>query len=330
MKVLAVETSCDETAAAVVVDGRRVLSDIVRSQIPLHVPFGGVVPEVAARAHVEMLPLAVEAALQQAVTDWDEVALLGVTRGPGLIGSLLVGVNLIQGAALARHLPVVGVSHLAAHLYAAFLEAPELQPPLLGLVVSGGHSDLVVLEDWGRFRVLGRTRDDAAGEAFDKVARLLELGYPGGPAIDRLALSGDPGAFRFPRAVVPGWDFSFSGVKTAVRHARERLPTLTPALKADLAASFQEAVVDALVLKTVRAVEEEGFHRLVVGGGVACNTRLRARLRERLPSDCQLAIPPPERCADNAAMVGAAAFFEHERRGADGLDFDADPSLGYD
>ncbi len=329
MNVLAVETSCDETAVAVVADGRRVLSDVVRSQIPLHVPFGGVVPEVAARAHLEVLPRALTTAREEAGTGWNDVDLLAVTQGPGLIGSLLVGIGLVQGLALARGLPVIGVSHLAAHLYAAFLEDPTLEPPLLGLVVSGGHSDLVAMEGWGRFRLLGRTRDDAAGEAFDKVARLLDLSYPGGPAVDRLAATGDPRAFRFPRAVVPGNDFSFSGVKTAVRNEVRRHASTGLELRADLAASFQEAVVDALVSKTVRVLEEEGFPCLVIGGGVACNTRLRRQLQERLPPHCRLVIPAPERCADNAAMVGAAAFFEHAGRGADGLGFDAEPGLGF-
>ncbi len=329
MKVLGVETSCDETAAAVVADGREVLSEIVRSQVPLHAPFGGVVPEVAARAHLEVLPAAIDAVLRQARVDWPDLELLGVTRGPGLIGALLVGVNLVQGIGLARNLPVIGVSHLAAHVYAAFLEDRVLVPPFLGLVVSGGHSDLVVMEDWGRFRVLGRTRDDAAGEAFDKVARLLELGYPGGLAVDQLATSGNPRAFRFPRATVPGYDFSFSGLKTAVRNQVRNLEPLSPDLRADLAASFQEAIADALVDKLVRAIEQEGYGRVVLGGGVAGNTRLRALVRERLPAGCRLIIPPPARCADNAAMVAAAAFFEWAVRGPDGLDFDADPSLGF-
>jgi N6-L-threonylcarbamoyladenine synthase len=329
VNVLAVETSCDETAAAVVADGRRALSEVVWSQISLHVPFGGVVPEVAARAHLEHLPGALTTAQQEAGTGWDDLHLLAVTRGPGLIGSLLVGIGLVQGLALARGLPVIGVSHLAAHVYAGFLEDPTLEPPLLGLVVSGGHSDLVAMEGWGRFRLLGRTRDDAAGEAFDKVARLLELGYPGGPAVDRLAAAGNPRAFRFPRATVPGHDFSFSGVKTAVRNEVRKRGSMHPKLRADLAASFQEAVVDALVEKTIRVLEEEGFACLVAGGGVACNTRLRTQLQERLPPHCRLVIPAPARCADNAAMVGAAAFFEHGVRGANGLDFDAEPGLGF-
>jgi len=329
LKVLGVETSCDETAAAVVVDGREVLSEIVRSQVPLHARFGGVVPEVAARAHLEVLPAAIDVVLRQAQVDWADVGLLGVTRGPGLIGALLVGVNLVQGIGLARNIAVMGVSHLAAHLYAAFLEDRALVPPLLGLVASGGHSDLVIMEDWGRFRVLGRTRDDAAGEAFDKVARLLGLGYPGGPAVDELASGGNSHAFRFPRASVPGYDFSFSGLKTAVRNQVRSLEPLSPDLRADLAASFQEAIAGALVDKLVRAIEQQGYRQVVLGGGVACNTRLRALAGERLPPGCRLIIPPPARCADNAAMVAAAAFFERKVRGPDGLDFDADPGLGF-
>jgi N6-L-threonylcarbamoyladenine synthase len=312
-----------------VADGRLVVSEVIQTQIPVHAPFGGVVPELAARAHLEAIAGVIDQSLGLAGVDWADLALLGVTRGPGLIGSLLVGVNVVQGIALARDLPVVGVSHLAGHLYGAFLEDPDFAPPLLGLVVSGGHSDLVAMEAWGRFRVLGRTRDDAPGEAFDKVARLLGLGYPGGPAVDQAARHGNARAFRFPRAVVPGYDFSFSGLKTAVRNQVRQMPARTPEQVADLAASFEEAVAEALVEKLVRAIEAEGFTRVVLGGGVACNTRLRQLARNRLPAGCRLIIPPPARCADNAAMIGAAAFFEYAVRGADGLAFDADPGLGF-
>jgi N6-L-threonylcarbamoyladenine synthase len=315
------------------------LSNVIRSQDALHAPFGGVVPEIAARAHLQTLVPVIERALALASSRWDDISGIAVTRGPGLIGCLLVGVNLGQAIAWARKLPVVGVSHLAAHIFAAQLEDPEVRPPLLGLVVSGGHSDLVRWQADGSIQVIGRTRDDAAGEAFDKGARILGLPFPGGPAIDRLARKGDPRAFAFPRPKAPGFDFSFSGVKTALLYEVRKRGELSDQARADLAASYQEAIVDALLQRVEAALTlspssrsggESGSAPVVVlGGGVARNGRLREAAQQRLSSMARVIIPAPELCTDNAAMIGAAALIEWERRGPDPAPFDADPSLGF-
>jgi N6-L-threonylcarbamoyladenine synthase len=314
------------------------LSNVIRSQDALHAPFGGVVPEIAARAHLQTLVPVIERALALASSRWDDINGIAVTRGPGLVGCLLVGVNLGQAIAWARKLPVVGVSHLAAHIFAAQLEDPELRPPLLGLVVSGGHSDLVRWQADGSIEVIGRTRDDAAGEAFDKGARILGLPFPGGPAIDRLAIKGDPRAFAFPRPKAPGFDFSFSGVKTALLYEVRKRGELSEQARADLAASYQEAIVDALLQRVEAALtpspatgvgSESGLPVIVLGGGVARNRRLREAAQQRLGSMARVIIPAPELCTDNAAMIGAAALIEWERRGPDPAPFDADPSLGF-
>ncbi|TMD24122.1 MAG: tRNA (adenosine(37)-N6)-threonylcarbamoyltransferase complex transferase subunit TsaD [Chloroflexi bacterium] len=337
--MLAIETSCDETAAAVVASGPRLLSNVIRSQDELHAPFGGVVPEIAARAHLQTLVPVIERALESAGTRWEQVDGVAVTRGPGLVGCLLVGVNVAQAIAWARKLPVVGVSHLAAHVFAALLEEPELRPPVLGLVVSGGHSDLVRWQEDGSIAVIGRTRDDAAGEAFDKGARILGLPFPGGPAIDRLATAGDPRAVAFPRPRAPGLDFSFSGVKTALLYEVRKRAALSEQERADLAASYQEAIVDALLQRVEAAlfpspVGEGGSGwgpspTLVIGGGVARNRRLREAAQQRFGSQARLVIPAPELCTDNAAMIGAAGLIEWDRRGPDPAPFDADPGLGF-
>jgi len=287
------------------------------------------VPEIAARAHLQTLVPVIERALETAGTRWEQVDGVAVTRGPGLVGCLLIGVNVAQAIAWARKLPVVGVSHLAAHVFAAQLEEPELRPPLLGLVVSGGHSDLIRWQKDGGITVIGRTRDDAAGEAFDKGARILGLPFPGGPAIDKLAAAGDPRAVAFPRPRAPGLDFSFSGVKTALLYEVRKRTSLSEQQRADLAASYQEAIVDALLQRVEAALAQQPTPTIVLGGGVARNRRLREAAQQRLGSQAHLVIPAPELCTDNAAMIGAAALVEWDRRGPDPAPFDADPSFGF-
>jgi N6-L-threonylcarbamoyladenine synthase len=324
--ILGIETSCDETAAAVVTDASAVLSSVVSSQVDLHARYGGVVPEVASRAHVEMLTPVIAQALVEAGVGDDDIDVVAATVGPGLIGSLLVGLSAAKALALVWDVPFVAVNHLEAHLYAALLEEPELDLPVVVLLVSGGHTMLVLMEDHGRYRVLGQTLDDAAGEAFDKVARYLGLGYPGGPVIDRLSMEGDPEAVRFPRAMLDGGhDFSFSGVKTAVVNHVRKTPDVSTA---DVAASFQAAVVDVLVAKAGNAVEETGAKGLCLGGGVAANSLLRERF---LDTCMEVGVPGylPSRsmCTDNAAMVAAAAWWNLRLDGPSGLEVGADPSL---
>ena len=305
MRVLAIETSCDETAAAVVADGRTARSSIVASQAELHAVYGGVVPEVASRRHLETIGPVVREALAAAGCTLDDIDAIAATRGPGLAGSLLVGFNFGKALAYARRLPFLGVNHLEGHIYANWLgEGPEPAFPALCLVVSGGHTDLVLMRGHGAYERLGGTLDDAAGEAFDKVARLLGLPYPGGPHIARAAAEGGPSDLSLPRAWLPGtFDFSFSGLKTAVLHAvragRWRL--------ADIAWEFQEAVVDVLAGKTARLARELGVAEVLLAGGVAANARLREELARRSPVPVR--VPPPQLCTDNAAMIGAAAFF---------------------
>src|SRR5689334_18635960 len=282
-RILGIETSCDETAAAVVDDGRVVRSSVVASQADLHARYGGVVPEIASRAHVELICDVVEEALVEAGASLDEIDAVAAVRGPGLAGALLVGVSAAKAICLARHLPYVAVHHHEAHLYAAMIEDPQLEPPLVTLVVSGGHTLLIAMEDHGRYRVLGQTVDDAAGEAFDKVARYLGLGYPGGPAIDRLSMHGDPEAIRFPRAMLDdGLDFSFSGLKTSVVNYVRKHPDV---LTQDVAASFQAAVVDVLVTKARRAAAQVGAKAVALGGGVAANSLLRERFLDACVAD---------------------------------------------
>ncbi len=332
MRILAIETSCDETGAAVVEDGQRILSNVVASQAALHARFGGVFPEVASRQHVRTLYPVVQQALREAALRLAEVDALAVTRGPGLPGSLTVGVNFAKGLALATGLPLLGVHHLEAHIYAAWLRyegqanRPEPEFPLIALIVSGGHTELVLMEGHLRYRRLGGTRDDAAGEAFDKVARLLGLTYPGGPAIQKAAEQGDPRAFAFPRPRLPNtWDFSFSGLKTAVlREVRRWQAKNKPLPVADLAASFQAAVVDVLVEKSLAAVREFRARSLIVAGGVAANRLLRSRIQRESPVPVH--IPPLSLCTDNAAMVAAAAERRFAAGQRDGLDFDVMPT----
>lgn len=326
ISVLGIETSCDETAAAVVVDADKVLSSVVSSQIEQHARFGGVVPEIASRAHVELLTPVVARALIEAGISDDHVDAVAATVGPGLIGSLLVGVSAAKALALVWNVPFVAVNHLEAHLYAAFLEEPDVELPLLVLLVSGGHTLLVLMRDHGEYDIVGATIDDAAGEAFDKVARYLGLGYPGGPAIDRVAMDGNPHAVAFPRAMAgDGLDFSFSGLKTAVvNHVRKHPDVDT----VDVAASFQEAVVDVLVTKARRAAASFGARGLSLAGGVAANSQLRERVLDVCEEDGLRAfLPSTAMCTDNAAMVAAAGWWRLRRDGPSPLDTGAHPNL---
>jgi tRNA N6-adenosine threonylcarbamoyltransferase len=324
-RILGIETSCDETAAAVVEDGRRIHSSVVSSQVDLHARYGGVVPEIASRAHVELITDVVAEALVVAGVELSDLDAVAACHGPGLAGALLVGVSAAKAIALAADLPYVGVNHLEAHLYAAWLEDPDLDPPLAVLIASGGHTMTVTMQAHGRYRVVGETVDDAAGEAFDKVARHLGLGYPGGPAIDRLAALGDPAEIRFPRAMPGVPEFSFAGLKTAVVNHVRREPDV--ALE-DVAASFQEAVVDQLVTKLVAAADDAGAPVLAVGGGVAANSRLRARVAEAAASTGRRAfVPPFALCTDNGAMIAATAWWRLATDGPTSLHQGADPNL---
>ncbi|MFO8036745.1 MAG: tRNA (adenosine(37)-N6)-threonylcarbamoyltransferase complex transferase subunit TsaD [Anaerolineales bacterium] len=330
-RILGIETSCDETAAAVVEDGRKILSNAVASQVDLHAQFGGVFPEVASREHIKKIYPIVDQALKDAhlkLTDLDGIA---VTRGPGLPGALVVGINMAKGLALSSGLALLGINHLEGHLYSAWLTEEEPFPetpnfPLLALIVSGGHTELVLMEDHLVYQRLGGTLDDAAGEAFDKVARLLDLGYPGGPAIQKAAQDGDPRVFDFPRAWLgDSWDFSFSGLKTAVLRVVRRLEDegdVVPA--ADIAASFQEAVVDVLVTKTLNAAEEFKVEELLIAGGVSANQSLRQSILSK--SDLPVHIPPLFLCTDNAAMIAGAGCYRYCAGWRDTLDMDAAPT----
>jgi N6-L-threonylcarbamoyladenine synthase len=323
--ILAIETSCDETAAAVVVGGTQVLSSVVSSQVDLHARYGGVVPEIASRAHVEILNPVVAQAMVEAGVEGGDLSAVAATHGPGLVGSLLVGVSAAKALALVWDVPFVAVNHLEAHLYASFIEEPHLEMPLVVLLVSGGHTMLVLMTDHGKYEVLGQTLDDAAGEAYDKVARHLGLGYPGGPVLDRLAIEGEAN-IKFPRPVLnDGYKFSFSGLKTAVINYVGKNPD---AEIADIAASFQEAVVDVLVTKARRAAAEFGALGLVIGGGVAANSRLReAMLDACVEDDLRAFLPSHSMCTDNAAMVGAVAWWRLASDGPSPLDTGAYPNL---
>jgi len=326
VRILGIETSCDETAAAVVDDGRHVRSSVVASQADLHARYGGVVPEIASRAHVELICDVVEEALVEAGVTLADLDAVAAVRGPGLAGALLVGVSAAKAISLASNLPYVAVHHHEAHLYAAMIEDPQLEPPLVTLIVSGGHTLLIAMDGHGRYRVLGETVDDAAGEAFDKVARFLGLGYPGGPAIDRLAREGDPEAIRFPRPMrTDGLDFSFSGLKTAVVQYARKHPE---ADVADIAASFQAAIVDVLVDKLVAAARETGIDTVVAGGGVAANSALRERLLDlAVAGDVRVVLPSVALCTDNAAMVGAVAAYRLAADGPTALEAPVVPNL---
>lgn len=333
MKILAFESSCDETSCAVIEDGRRILSDVISSQVPIHRKFGGVVPEIASRHHIEdVLPVA-EEALREAHCRWEDLDAVAVTQGPGLVGALLVGVAAAKAAAWALGKPLIAVNHMEGHIFANLLQYPDLEPPFLALVVSGGHTMLVVVRDYNTFELLGQTRDDAAGEAFDKIARVMGYPYPGGPHIDRLAKEGDPEAVHFPMAMAKehNFDFSFSGLKSAVinyLHTAEMKKQ--PVMKEDVAASFQKAVVDVLTAKAMAALEKTGLRTLVLAGGVAANSGLRASLEAACGArGVRLCRPDPVLCTDNGAMIGCRAYYMAQAGDFAPMTLNADPRLPF-
>lgn len=329
--ILAIESSCDETAAAVVKNGREVLSNVIYSQIALHTEYGGVVPEIASRKHIEKINQVIERALLDAGKELSQMTAIAVTYGPGLVGALLVGVSEAKAISFASGIPLVGVHHIEGHISANFIENKDLEPPFVCLVVSGGHSHLVVVKDYGEYEIIGRTRDDAAGEAFDKVARAIGLGYPGGPKIDKIAGEGNPEAIHFPRAKVADaeYDFSFSGLKSAVlnylnacRMKGEEIDT------ADVAASFQKAVIDVLVEHSIEAVKKYGYKKFAIAGGVASNSGLRKAFEQACEREgIDFYHPSPVYCTDNAAMIGTAAYYEYRKGVRHGLDLNAVPNL---
>lgn len=329
--ILAIESSCDETAAAVVKNGRFVLSNIISSQIDLHTLYGGVVPEIASRKHMEQINQVVEQALEQAHVTLADITAVAVTYGPGLVGALLVGVAEAKAIAYAAKKPLVGVHHIEGHISANYIENPDLEPPFICLVVSGGHTHLVVVEDYGRYRILGKTRDDAAGEAYDKVARAIGLGYPGGPKVDKLAKEGNKDAILFPRAQVEGapYDFSFSGLKSAVLNYINGCEMKGEEFnRADLAASFQNVVVESLVFRTIAAAKENKIDKIAIAGGVASNSALRGAMEEACSlNHFHFYRPSPVFCTDNAAMIGTAGYYEYINGVRHGLDLNAVPNL---
>lgn len=313
---LGIESSCDETSAAVVKNGKEVLSNIISSQVDWHRKFGGVVPEIASRKHVELINPVLDEALEEAGVNFADLSAVAVTFGPGLVGGLLVAISAAKSIAYAQDIPLIAVNHIEGHIYANFISHPELEPPVICLTVSGGHTDLLYFEELGEYEIIGRTKDDAAGEAFDKVARVMGAGFPGGPAIDRLAKEGNPEAVELPRPLInQGYDFSFSGLKTAVlnyinntKQRGEEVP------KADLAASFQQAVVDVLVTKVVSAAKDKGVNNILLSGGVAANSQLRKELEEELAqNNKQLYYPETRICTDNAAMIASAGYFNWQQ-----------------
>ncbi len=331
IRILSIESSCDETAAAVVEDGRTVKSNVISTQIPIHTLYGGVVPEIASRKHVERIDQVITEALRQAKVDFSDIDAIAVTYGPGLVGPLLVGVAEAKAIAYARHLPLVGVHHIEGHISANYIEYPELEPPFLCLVVSGGHTHLVRVADYGKYEILGRTVDDAAGEAFDKVARAIGLGYPGGPKVEAAAKNGNPDAIPFPKGKVGDseYDFSFSGLKSAVlNYLNKEKMAGREVNENDLAASFQKAVVDVLVEHGMKGVEEYGATKFAIAGGVASNQALRGAF-EKACADRGVGFfcPAPILCTDNAAMIGAAGYYEYMAGRRDGWDLNAVPGL---
>lgn len=329
--ILAIESSCDETAAAVVKNGREVLSNVIYSQIALHTEYGGVVPEIASRKHIEKINQVIEQALSDAHMELSQMTAIAVTYGPGLVGALLVGVSAAKAISFAAGIPLVGVHHIEGHISANYIENKELIPPFLCLVVSGGHSHLVEVKDYGEYNIIGRTRDDAAGEAFDKVARAIGLGYPGGPKIDRVSKEGNPDAIHFPRAKVGSgeYDFSFSGLKSAVLNYLNSCEMKGEQVNtADVAASFQKAVVDVLVEHSMEALQKYGYKKFAIAGGVASNSSLRKAFEEACEKKgIAFYHPSPVYCTDNAAMIGAAAYYEFQKGVRHGFDLNAVPNL---
>ena len=329
--ILAIESSCDETAAAVVKNGREVLSNVIYSQIDLHTLYGGVVPEIASRKHIDKINQVVSKAIEDSKMELKDMSAVAVTYGPGLVGPLLVGVSFAKAMAYAAKLPIIGVHHIEGHICANYIANKELEPPFMCLVVSGGHTHLVKVADYGEYEILGRTEDDAAGEAFDKVARAIGLGYPGGPKIDKVSKSGNPEAIKFPRAKVGGseYDFSFSGLKSAVlNYLNTASMNNEKIVTEDVAASFQQAVIDVLVGHSMEALDRYNFKKFAIAGGVASNSSLRAAFEEACAQKgVEFFLPPPILCTDNAAMIGSAAYFEYIRGTRSGLDLNAVPNL---
>lgn len=331
LTILAIETSCDETSAAVVVDGHKVLSNVISSQIDLHKLYGGVVPEIASRKHVEKIDVVIDQALKEADCGFDDIDAIAVTYGPGLVGALLVGLAEAKALAFALDKPLIGVHHIEGHIAANYIQDPAFEPPFMCLVVSGGHTHLVKVPKYGDYEIIGKTRDDAIGEAFDKVARSIGLGYPGGPKIDALSKEGNPEAINFPRVYIDNntYDFSFSGIKSAVLNYLngQRMKGL-PIIEADVAASFQEAVVEVLVEKTIKATREMGLNQIVIAGGVAANSHLRHKMEAACHKEgFQLRYPEMVLCTDNAAMIGAAAYFDYKKGKVHDMSLNAVPQL---
>lgn len=329
--ILGIESSCDETAAAVVRNGREILSNIISSQIAIHTEYGGVVPEIASRKHLEKIDDVIELALKEAHCSFSDIDAIAVTYGPGLVGALLVGVAEAKALAYALKKPLIGVHHIEGHVSANYIENKDLEPPFACLIVSGGHTHLVVVQDYGKFEIVGRSRDDAAGEAFDKVARAVGLGYPGGPKVDQAAKTGNSKAIEFPRGSVSDhpYDFTFSGLKSSVLNYINQAKMMDTQINIpDLCASFQEAVTDSLVSRAIMLCKERGYRKLAIAGGVASNSHIRARMEETCAKDgIRFYRPSPVLCTDNAAMIGCAGYYEYLEGRRDGLDLNACPNL---
>ncbi|GAB6099934.1 tRNA (adenosine(37)-N6)-threonylcarbamoyltransferase complex transferase subunit TsaD [Halanaerocella petrolearia] len=329
---LGIESSCDETSAAVIKDGKEVLSNVIASQVDWHRKFGGVVPEIASRKHVELINPVIDEAITEAEVNFSDLSAVAVTYGPGLVGGLLVGIAAAKSIAYAHNLPLIGVNHIEGHIYANFISHPQLEPPVVCLTVSGGHTDLLYFKELGNYEILGRTRDDAAGEAFDKIARVMEIGYPGGPAIDKLAKEGDPEAIDLPRPLLnkDSYDFSFSGLKTAVlnyiNNSKQRGDDIS---KPDLAASFQQAVVDVLTAKVSKAAKDKNVKQVILSGGVAANNQLQRELEKELTAaGIDFYYPDLRLCTDNAAMIASAGYFKYQQtKVVADFDLNAEPNL---
>ena len=332
--ILAIESSCDETSVAIVKNGREVLSNVISSQIDIHRTFGGVVPEIASRKHIEVIDIVLDEALEQANKTLNDIDAIAVTYGPGLVGALLVGVSYAKSLAYTLKKPLIPVHHIEGHIYANYIENKELEPPFISLVISGGHTHIVYVEDYGKFKILGKTRDDACGEAFDKVARTIGLKYPGGPEIDKLAKLGDKFAIDLPRVMIDtdDYDFSFSGLKSAVLNfVNKSNMTNTPFKKEDLAASFQQAIADVLVFKTIKACKENNLNVLTLAGGVSANSFLRESIQNACDKEnIKLYIPSLKLCTDNAGMIGCAGYFEYLKGNFANLELNAYPNLKLD